>query len=254
MFIFKKIVGNLLFPLNFCLLILLSGFFLLWFTQKKRAGKIIISIGIIPLLVLSYAPFADTLLHSLENRHPPLLDIELVSDIKWVVILGGGNTSDPKLPLSSRLSESSLVRLVEGIRIHNQLKNSRLLLSGASVFDSESNAKAMAAMASHLGVKAKDMLLESFSRDTKDQARLIQKIVKEDRFILVTSASHMPRSMMLFQKLGMQPIPGPTDFSIKEKQRLNPSMFFPNIKNLAKVQKLIYEYLGIAWSKIRGQI
>jgi len=254
MFIFKKIVANLFFPLTFCFIILLTGLFMLWFTQKKRAGKIIVSLGIILLLVLGYAPFSDTLLRSLEHRYPPLLDIAPVSAIKWVIVLGGGNTSDPKLPITSRLSQASLVRLAEGIKIHSQLKNSKLLLSGSGVFESESNAEAMAAMASHMGVDKKNMVLESLSRDTKDQARLIQGIVKKERFILVTSASHMPRSMMLFQKLDMQPIPAPTDFTANKRQGLNPSMFFPSTNNLAKVQVIIYEYLGIAWSTLRGQV
>jgi len=175
MFIFKKIVANLFFPLTFCTLILLIGLFLLWFIQKKRAGKIIVSAGIILLLVLSYAPFSDSLLQSLERRYPPLTNIARVSGIKWVVVLGGGNISDPGLPVTSHLSRASLFRLAEGIRIHNQLKGSRLLLSGASVFDTESNATAMGALAVHIGVDKRNMVLESFSRDTKDQAQLIQR-------------------------------------------------------------------------------
>ncbi len=254
MFIFKKIVANLFFPLTFCLLILLAGFFLLWFSSKKRAGKIAVSVGILLLLVSGYAPFSDTLLRSLENRYPPLLELAPVADIKWIVVLGGGSTSDPEIPIASRLSQASLIRLIEGIRIHNQLKNSRLLLSGSGVFDSESNAGIMAEMASQLGIDKGDMVLESLSRDTKDQARLIQIIVKEDRFILVTSASHMPRSMMLFQKLGMQPIPAPTDFIIKKRQGINPGIFFPSAGKLEIMKRVIYEYLGIAWSKLRGQI
>jgi uncharacterized SAM-binding protein YcdF (DUF218 family) len=169
------------------------------------------------LFVFGHAPFSDTLLGPLENRYPPPLDIVPVSDIKWVVVLGGGSTSDPGLPLTNRLSQASPIRLVEGIRIHNQLKNSRLQLSGACIFDSELNAEAMVSMASHLRVDTRDMVMESISRDTKDQPRLIQKIVREDRFILVTSASHMPRSMTLFQKFGMQPMPAPMDFNIKKR-------------------------------------
>ncbi len=254
MFLFKKIVANFFFPLTFCLVILLTGLFFLWFTQRKRAGKLIVSAGVFLLLVLGYAPFSDTLLRSLENKYPALLDITKVSGVKWIVVLGGGSTFDLRLPTSSRLSQASLVRLAEGIRIHNQLEGSRLLLSGSGVFDSESNAAAMANLAVHMGVNVEDMVLETLSRDTKDQAVLIQKIIREEKFILVTSASHMPRSMMLFKKLDMHPTPAPTDYTVKIKQEVNPFMFFPSIENVAKVQKIIYEYLGIIWSKLRGQI
>lgn len=254
MFLFKKIVANLFFPLTFCLLFMLAGLFLLWFTQKRKAGKIILSAGVLLLLTFGYAPFSDTLLRSLENKYPPLLDVTPVSDIKWVVVLGGGSTSDPNIPITSRLSAASLVRIAEGIRIHRQLKNSRLLLSGSGVFDTVPNAVVMAEMASYLGVDRNDIVLEPFSKDTKDHARLIQPIVGKDRFVLVTSASHMPRTMLLFHKRGMQPVPAPTDLTVTKKQPLNPNMFFPSVEHLAKMKKIIYEYLGIAWASLRGQI
>jgi uncharacterized SAM-binding protein YcdF (DUF218 family) len=98
------------------------------------------------------------------------------------------------------------------------------------------------------------VILESLSKDTKDEARLIKNIVGNDRFVLVTSASHMPRSMALFKKLGMQPIPAPTDYWVKERQGISPAMFFPSSNGLRKAERAFYEYLGLAWANLRGQI
>jgi len=78
-----------------------------------------------------------------------------------------------------------------------------------------------------MGVSDSDIVLEPDSKDTKDEAVLIQKIVGNEKLILVTSASHMPRSMALFKKRGMQPIPAPTDHTIKRRQRISPGVFFP---------------------------
>ena len=167
---------------------------------------------------------------------------------------GGGHTSDPRLPAMAQISLASLARLMEGIRIHNKLRKSKLILSGGAIFDPHPEARVMADVALSLGINAKNMVLESDSKDTEDEARLIRKIVGDNRFVLVTSASHMPRSMMYFRKLGMRPIPAPTDYLVKESQGIHPGMFFPAAGSLVKTQRAIYEYLGLAWAKLLGKI
>ena len=166
--------------------------------------------------------------------------------------MGGGHFTDPKLPITDQLSAASLVRLVEGIRIHKKLSNSKLLLSGGSVFSSTSEADTMAKMAMVLGIEEKDLVLESKSKDTKDQARFIQNIIGNNRFILVTSASHMARSMALFQSKGMYPIPAPTGYQVKKIQKINPSMFFPSAKGIDKMERVVYEYLRNSMGKVKG--
>ncbi len=67
-------------------------------------------------------------------------------------------------------------------------------------------------------VKSEDIVLETKATDTKDHPIYVKKIVGKDRFILVTSASHMPRAMALFRKHGMEPIAAPTDYMVKERE------------------------------------
>ena len=96
---------------------------------------------------------ADQFIKPLELWYPPLLDISTLKDVKWVVVLGGGHTSSPELPAECpSLDNSSLSRLVEGIRIHRELPGSKLLLSGGAVFDPVPEAVTMAAVARMLGV------------------------------------------------------------------------------------------------------
>jgi uncharacterized SAM-binding protein YcdF (DUF218 family) len=64
----------------------------------------------------------------------------------------------------------------------------------------------------------------------------------------------MPRAVALFERLGMEPIPAPTDFWIKKRQGLSPGMFFPSADGLRKAERAFYEYMGVVWSKLRGQI
>jgi uncharacterized SAM-binding protein YcdF (DUF218 family) len=114
----------------------------------------------------------------------------------------------------------------------------------------------MADVALAFGVDQQNLILESVSKDTEEEARLIQKMVGNNLFVLVTSASHMPRSMALFKKLGMQPIPAPTDYGVKERQgqEVIPYAFFPGVDELQKAETAVYEYLGLAWAKLRGRI
>lgn len=254
MFLFKKIVAPLFFPLSVCLEILLVGVLLLWFTRKQKAGKIIVSMGVVALIALSYGAASETLLRPLEYKYPPMTDVSSVLDIEWVVVLSGGSSSDAHLPITGQLSRASLVRLVEGIRIHRKLPESKLILSGGGVFNTVAEAQTMADVAVILGVDSKDLILESESKDTKDQARLIRKIVGDNHFVLVTSASHMPRSMALFEKRGMRPIPAPIGHKVKERQMITPAMFFPSAGRIAEMEQAFYEYLGLVWARLRGQI
>ncbi len=254
MFLLKKIVAPLFFPLSLCLEILLAGIFLLWFTRRQKTGKIIVSLGVVVLIALSYGAASETLLRPLEYKYPPMTDMSAVLDIEWVVVLSGGSSPDAHLPITGQLSQASLVRLVEGIRIHRKLPQSKLILSGGGAFNTVAESKTMADVAVALGMNDEEIVLESESMDTKDQARLIRKIVGHNRFILVTSAAHMPRSIALFQKKNMNPIPAPIGHKITERQKITPAIFFPSAGQIEKIERAFYEYLGLVWAKLRGQI
>jgi uncharacterized SAM-binding protein YcdF (DUF218 family) len=255
MFLLKKVAGPFFLPVTLCLGIMVLGLILLWFTRRQKAGKIVLTIGVVLFGSLSYGSLSNLLLTPLEGKYSPVLDPRGLKGIKWVVVLGGGHSSDPLLPVTSQLAEPALFRLVEGIRLHKLLPESRLILSGGSGFDPVPDAKIMLDAALFLGVDRQDVVLEQASKDTKDEARLIKDLVKDDRFILVTSASHMPRSMALFEAQGMRPIPAPSDHLVKERQGgMSPGMFFPSALGLAKAERAVYEYLGFMWSKITGEI
>lgn len=245
-------------PLTIILLMSISGLFLLFFSKKQKIAKFMLTIGILLLAVLSFEQTPNLLLEPLEKMYPPydasILSIEKSSDIKFVVVLGGGHVSDSEIPMTSQLSESSLIRLVEGIRIYRKFSGSKLLLSGGGVFDPVPEAITMANVANSLGVSRNDIIIESSSKDTKDQAKIIKKIVTNQIFVLVTSASHMPRSMALFNKLEMKPIPAPTRHMIQKGTGFQIWSFFPSSSALKKSERAIYEHLGILWAKLRNQI
>ena len=263
MFIFKKIFSKFLFPLPLILCLCLVGLYLLWFTKKQKLGKVFVSISVFFLLILSYGALPDALLTPLERKYAAYptensLDenkpVSMESMIEYVVVLGGGHTEDPNLPLTAQIEKGSLFRLIEGIRIHRKNAGSKLILIGGSVTNPTATATMMAELAIDLGVYKSDIITKTESKDTKDEARIIKGTVENKPFVLVTSASHMPRSMAMFKKLGMNPIPAPTEHNVKESSSISPGLFFPNAYNIQKADKAVYEYLGIIWAKLRGQI
>lgn len=254
LFVAKKLVSYTFEPLTMILILLALGIVLVWQKKRIKTGRWLLLTGTLVFVFAAYGLVGNSLLEGLERRHPPLTDISRAAGARWVVVLGAGMTSDPGLPLSSQLTEGSAIRAIEGIRIWRGLKGSKLIFSGGAVFNSQSEAYGMAGLAGQLGVPDSSILLEDKSLDTDDQARLIKGMVKADTMVLVTSAAHMQRSVSLFKKQGMALIPAPTNHLIKQEPSFRPSRLFPNSGNIRAAETLIHEYLGLAWSKLRGRI
>jgi uncharacterized SAM-binding protein YcdF (DUF218 family) len=106
----------------------------------------------------------------------------------------------------------------------------------------------MAAFAHALGTPADKLLAETKSMDMYDNASEVKPIVKDAPFLLVTSASHLPRAMKIFQLLGMKPIPAPAHFIAKENFLWRD--FLPAGVYLEEMWVAVHEYLGLAYLKL----
>jgi len=259
MFLLKKMIAPLLLPVPFCSLLIIAGLVLLWLTRRQKAGKLLVSAGSVFLILFGYGLSTRSLLSPLERQSPPILNAAAATPkdappVRWVIVLGGGGSYSSQLPSPSQLSNASLTRLLEGIRLQRQLPGSKLILSEGNIFGSGPVAEVMGKVAEGLGVRKEDLVLESESQDTESQAVLTLPIVGTEPFFLVTSAYHMPRSMALFRKLGMNPIAAPTDFQSLSAESWGPSALYPSAGGLRKAELAVHEYLGLAWAKLRGKI
>ncbi len=261
MFLFKKIVPLFIFPVPLCLELLLGGLALLWFSRRQRAGKILVSLGAGLLLIFGYAFVPDLMLRPLERQYPPVADLaagqagpQAAQAGKYIVVLGGGSTSDPKLPVTSQLSPGSLYRLLEGVRLYKAGLGRKLILSGGGGSDPVPESQAMARIALIMGVNPPDIIQESTSLDTEEQARLLKPMVGREKFFLVTSASHLPRAMALFRKQGLLPLAAPVGHLVWWAPQWSPGDCFPNSGGLQRLEVALHEYLGLAWARLRGVI
>jgi uncharacterized SAM-binding protein YcdF (DUF218 family) len=255
MFILKKLLGNLMMPLSFSLMLLLLGLALLWFSRQQSKkqfwGKVLVSLAAGLLLVTSVPFTSQYLVVSLERANPPLFAAP--RNLDYVVVLGHGHRTDPYLPPQQQLSSASFYRLMEGLRLIRANPGAKLLLSGYGGSDPVSNAHLYGVVARQYGVPAGRIKVFEKARDTAEEAALIAPIIKEHKSALVTSASHMPRSLALFHAQGAEPIPAPTFFLGKEPQ--NPLFFyehFPGAGSLSGFTTAWHEVVGSFWRKIRG--
>lgn len=248
MFLFKKIVGLMCMPLSIAGLLLLAGMVMLFASRRQILAKALLIGGMLLALGASWAPVADRLLGPLERQYPVLRDMNEVQGISHVVVLGGGHTSDGRLPEAGQLSDASLARVVEGIRLYRLLKDGRLVFTGGAVFDPVSHAQVMAKAAVGLGIDEGRIILLDQPMDTAGEVLAVQEHLEKERFVLVTSASHMPRAMYLFQAAGMQPVAAPTDYLVKDAGVPHPGHYFPSAAALRGTERAMYEYLGLLWA------
>ena len=263
MFSLKKFLAPFFSPLSICLELVAFGLILLVFSRKQKAGKVFVALGVIVLLVCSFEGVSGRILHTLETQYPPLNVAEIMlpgtgqatkSTVKWIVVLAGGVSGDSALPIQLQISHHSRVRLLEGIRLHRLLPGSKIILTGGIGFEGPAEATTLSRVAQELGVAKSDMVLEVQSRDTKDHPLYVRDLVKQDPFILVTSAFHMPRAMKLFAKQDLTPIPAPAGHWKPAKEFWSPANLFPRASGIRLAELAFHEYMGLTWAWIRGQV
>lgn len=241
-------------PLPVSLALLIAGLGLL-IARRRKAAIVCIGMGIGILLVLGYGVFTKPALYSLERSYAPLtveqINPKVRDHIRYVVVLGSGHVSDPDLPKTAQIGGSSLYRLVEGVRIYRLLPGSKLVISGGVIPDPVTNARVVSDVAQQIGIPVQDTIVEERPSDTFEEARLLQGLLGNTPFVLVTSAAHMKRAVRVFQEFGMRPVPAPTDFIIKNRPGGAIESRLPNCGNLWISQRVIYEWLGEKWEWLK---
>lgn len=252
MFILKKILAPFLFPVPIVMLVLAIGLARMWIKHRKNPpkGRNWLTFGFLLLAIFSFKPLPTYFLGELEGRYPDFKSGGTDAEIAAVVVLAGGVSDDPDLDPLQRLSEATLVRLAEGIRIAREHPAADLVVSGGAPFTEVSAAAMMAAAAEDLGFDPQRIRREDLSLDTDDQAKAMAAMYPESKFVLVTSAYHMPRTLQLFRKQGLDPIPAPSNRLIRYPRSLHPGAYFPSSINLEHTRIFLRESAGMAWADI----
>ncbi len=231
-FALKKILSAILMPLSIGLILGLLG---LWFLYKNsfKKAKIFLTISFIWIATVSYVPFSNMLISPLENNYKQLQNMP--NNVKYILLLGGDREN----------------RGWEALRLYHKIDGLKIITSGYEDHGTVPEAIKTANILKQLGIPSEDIIIHDKPRDTKEEAIKTKELLGTQPFILITSSYHMPRAIALFKKEGLNPIAAPTDFKIKDSDR---ALSAPDGYALNKTDQAWHEYLGLLWSKLRGQI
>ncbi len=214
--------------------------------RRPRLGRALIATGLALLLGLSLPAVADLVSLGVQ-RYPPL-DAARLPSADLIVVLGGGvlrNADDPAGPVPT---PATLERLATAARLA-RASALQILLSGGALGGAEPESVGMArALKTEFGLEAR--WLETRSRTTEENALECARLLKPlglRRVLLVTSATHMRRSVEEFRAAGLEPLPAPAPGTLHAA--LGVRGFLPNASALERSAAALYELAGeiVAW-------
>jgi uncharacterized SAM-binding protein YcdF (DUF218 family) len=243
----SKLAALFLIPGNLILLVfLLAGALLPIRQTRKWAARASVAAGAL-FTVLSLAPVGPLMLASLEQRFPPVDSCPrlLEGPLAGIILLGGGvGSSSFEGRIIDGVNDAS-DRLWLTASLARRFPHLPVVISGGQAFDNgidRPEADATADMLEELGVSRYQMVLERTSRTTAENAAMSALSTGEGKWIVVTSAFHMPRAIGAFRQTGMSVIAAPTDFRITS---LGSPLEFDATANLSTTNLAVREYLGL---------
>jgi len=246
MFVLKQFLKQLILPPVSWLLLLLVV--LLFWRRRWARRLLIVTFCLITILHSGFVSYG--LRYPLETRYPPLIDPTQAEPYDAIVVLTGGSIPASGLIPFPTIAVAMFRRLDEAWRLY-RIRPKPIIVSGGHVnpFTPPANENQIARdYLVRWGVPPNDVVGEDRSRDTFESAVEVQELFKQKgwrRYLLVTSAAHMPRSMLAFSARAPEPIPAPGDFSLGEL-KLTPLDFFPTLGAARGIAESLHEYVGLA--------
>lgn len=242
-------------PLNLALILLLLATLLLW-SPWRRIGIWLTSSVSLGLLAVAVLPIGHWLLAPLAGQFAPydVANSKQVDPPAGIVLLSGAVIN---LKVSGQLGHAvpghAAGRVVEFMRLARTYPTARLLICGGNAGPGAPEAALIADYLVSRGVPRTRLLVEDKSLDTFENATLGRALAKpsvEERWLLVTSAWHMPRAMAVFRAQGWDVIAAPAMWrQSKTGLRFNPG------GGLRLAGKALHEYMGLLayWLKGRSE-
>ncbi len=200
------------------LLLLLLGVYLLPKRRQAKRGQRLILISSLWFAVVTFTPLPYFLAQSLENRFPRL--VRIPSDVDGIIILGGGFDRGIVATRGVPGYHETIGRLIESVKLIKGDPHIPVYFTGGGVVIPGAPAEAQLASEffTAMGIAPERIIYEDRAKDTLENARHLAGHLKpnpQQKWVLVTSAIHMPRSVGLMRKVGFNVIPYPVDYHTK---------------------------------------
>lgn len=235
---------------------------LLLFGRKKVAqwGRRLLTTLLILYWLLATPVVARSLEAALRDDYGPLEDPVIIEDVEALVVLGGGSVThivdDEEMNI---LSDVSAMRILEALRLYPQLQDPWVIVSGGvneRVGRMTAESYPLRDALVEGGVPVDRIIMESSSRDTYEQAIQLAPVFERHdivTFIMVTSETHMRRSMLVFEAQGFDPIPS-TAPQHSDGQPLSRWGFFPDEHSLDASRSAAREIMALIYYALSGRL
>lgn len=235
-------------PSNTLIACLLLSAVLFWIGAINWA-RVLFTASAAAILAITFLPITPLLNAPLETRFKTP---ELPENINGIVVLGGAVNP----PLTELWGQPSLShgaeRMTESVALARHYPEAKLLFTGGPWSKGEiSEAEVARLFFTQQGIPESRLILESEASSTHENAIFTRKLIEpgdSETWILVTSASHMPRAVGAFRKQGWQILPYPVDFESREVGGLT---WPPHVgKALADFDFVVREWTALIWYRL----
>jgi uncharacterized SAM-binding protein YcdF (DUF218 family) len=245
-FILSKTIGIMLLPTNFLIGIGVLGAVLLA-TRFASAGYKLLIASVVLLAICGFSPLGYLMLYPLEQRFPPWDAAQGAPT--GIVVLGGTIDSDVSAAREVPVIAAAANRILAAAALAHRYPDAQIVFSGGSpkLRTDTREADYAASLFESLGISRERLIIERRSRNTEENAEFSKEITAPkagERWLLVTSAYHMPRSVGLFRKAGFAVEPYPVDWHVGGREDLLRFTGFA-VDGLDRVNIGMREWMGL---------
>jgi uncharacterized SAM-binding protein YcdF (DUF218 family) len=254
-FILAKVLGFFALPSNLLITLALIGIVLL-ILHFRRAGMACLIASVLLLAVFGLSPAGNALILPLEDRFPPWDPARGAPD--GIIVLGG--SVDPEVSEARHMPvvRNAADRMMAPVELARRYPNARVVFTGGSanlVSAEAREADASGAILEGLGIPKERLIIERNSRNTYENALFTKQLVNPkpgERWLLITSAYHMPRSIGLFRSVGFDVEAYPVDWRTSGPEDL---FRFTNLAadGLSRTEVATREWIGLVAYRLIGK-
>ncbi len=256
MFVVSKLFWNMVQPLS--LVFLLGGLSLVLIGFRVlRMAAAALSLALLILFLTLYTTLGSVLLQTLEARFPrPASD---PAQLSCMIVLGGAFETEVTTTRRGMDLNQAADRFVEALRLAIRYPQAKILVSGGDGSLSgayEGDAAASIRFFEAFGIPRDRLIVETTSRNTDENAQNSRDLLASSglgQCLLITSAFHMPRSVGLFRKAGVDVAPWPVDYRTAGNLSFALDFTQPTL-NAQQMSTAVREWVGLAAYRALGRI
>ncbi len=253
-FVSSKLIWGLLSPASLLVWFLILATLLLWLNYHKAARRLLTLLSLLAFAVMAY-PVGDWLMQPLEIRFQP--PSTMPEKIDGIIVLGGAENLKLSTGWDSAEVGDSAERIFAAAELSRLYPELPIIYSGGSnlvqmpALDQEG--RVSMTLLTQAGIDSAQITIESRARNTFENFVMIKPLLPEadGHYLLVTSAFHMPRSVGIARKQGINVIPYPVDYrSSQPEQRY---WDFALLAHLETLEVAWHEWLGLTAYFVTGK-